>query len=108
MVHKDTKIFRARFHNLKLHAFGIAQTLLFDTTVEIYQAKCHPPLWRARPVLARGQHKWQASSAEELMRLVEQDFVEQLTAWEQFDSTWFTQRKPSLFIRQPEKRNEAV
>lgn len=108
MVNKDTRIFRARFHNLKLDAFGIAQTLLFDSTVEIYQAKCHPPLWRARPVLARGQHKWQASSAEELMRLVEQDFVQQLTAWQEFDGAAIAERKPSLFIRQPEKRNEAV
>jgi hypothetical protein len=83
---RNTNTYIATFRNLKLTAFGIDQVIDYNCLVEIYQARCSPELWRARPTFSRGRHKWEASSAELLQELIADDFEEQVNAWRLFSS----------------------
>lgn len=80
-AHRDLTIWAARFSNIRLHAFGIAQVLPCDLGIEIYQARCSPELWRARPQMQRIDHKWEAASAEALKELIASDFETCQKAW---------------------------
>jgi hypothetical protein len=81
MNHKDPTVYEARFSRLRMHAFGMAQILAYTETVQVYQARANPELWRARPVMARGSHKWEATSAEQLMTVIGNDWCDCLIPW---------------------------
>lgn len=81
MKKREQTTYSGVFQNLKLTAFGIHQVLNYECTVEIYQARVNPELWRARPMFARNKHKWEAGTAEDLMALIRQDFERQLGEW---------------------------
>lgn len=78
---RNKTIYRAQFGRLKLNAFGIANTIDWSGAVELYQARVSPELWRARPNFTHGAHKWEASSADGLMRIIEADFEETIKPW---------------------------
>lgn len=84
MKHRDTTIWTAQFTGLRLHAFGIPQTLNWATRIEIYQARANPELWRARPTFTHGRHNWESSTPEELMRIISADFEQCLVKWTEF------------------------
>ncbi|HLJ76896.1 MAG TPA: hypothetical protein VKT75_05760 [Acidobacteriaceae bacterium] len=78
---KDPTIYEARFSRLRLHAFGIPQILAYTETVQVYQARANPELWRARPVFNRGPHRWEAMTPIELMTIIENDWCDCLIPW---------------------------
>ena len=78
MPKRNLTTYRGRFSGIRMHAFGIPQTLDFVADIEIYQARVSPELWRARPKFEKGDHKWEACSAEALMCIIESDFVHHL------------------------------
>ena len=84
MKHRDETIWTAQFSGLRLHAFGIPQTLHWATRVEIYQARANPELWRARPTFTHGQHNWEARTPEELRSIISADFEQCLVNWQEF------------------------
>ncbi len=71
----------AEFSKLRMHAFGKEQTLAYKGTVEIYQARDCPELWKARPAFSTGRHKWEAATARDLAAIIQDDFEFQLTKW---------------------------
>lgn len=79
-MHNPTT-YKAEFNKLRMHAFGKEQTLAYKGTVEIYQARDSPELWRARPAFETGRHKWEATSKELLAAIIQEDFEFQLTDW---------------------------
>jgi len=81
MNHKDPTIYEARFSRLRMHAFGMPQILAYTETVTVYQVRANPELWKARPVFARGSHKWEATTAEQLMTVIENDWCDCLIPW---------------------------
>lgn len=81
MKHRDTNVYRARFRNLKLIAFGIDQTLQYEADIDIYQARVEPQLWRARPTFQHSKHVWEAASPAGLQSIIEDDFEYQLSPW---------------------------
>lgn len=81
MNYKDPTVYEARFSRLRLHAFGIPQILAYTETVQVYQARANPELWRARPNFNRGPHKWEASSPQELMTIIENDWYDCIHPW---------------------------
>lgn len=84
MQRRNTTTYIATFRNLKLKAFGISQVIEYTCSVEIYQARSSPELWRARPTFSRGDHKWEAASCEGLQALIADDFEQQVLPWEVF------------------------
>lgn len=84
MNFRNPTIWTAQFSGLRLHAFGIEQTLHWATRIEVYQARAKPQLWRARPTFTHGKHNWEASSAEELMRVITKDFEECVVEWKEY------------------------
>jgi hypothetical protein len=82
MNRKNLNTYRARFSQLRLQAFGINQILDCEVDIEIYQHRCDPELWKARPTLKRLNHTWEATSAETLMQLIEHDFEKCIVPWE--------------------------
>lgn len=81
MKTRNTNTFRATLTGLKGSAFGLSHVFDWVPTIEIYQARVSPELWRARPTMARQGHCWEASSAKELMTIITDDFVGLTKPW---------------------------
>ena len=96
MNHRDRTTYLGRFANLKLDAFGIKQTLQYEADVEIYQARANPELWRARPTFSRHEHKWEASSADELMVIITRDFERVIKPWKAWEYVGPRTDRPQL------------
>jgi len=75
MAHKNLTIYEGEFSGLRLHAFGIKQVLDYRCVIQIYQKRANPELWCARPVVRTGAHKWEATTAEQLMNVIENDWM---------------------------------
>lgn len=97
MAHNPTT-YKAEFSKLRMHAFGKEQTLAYKGTVEIYQARDSPELWRARPAFETGRHKWEAGSAKDLAAIIQDDFEFQLSAW-------IAQRSSGPRLPRPQPKN---
>lgn len=102
MNHKNPTVWEARFSRLRMHAFGMAQILQYTETVQVFQAKANPELWRARPVFARGAHSWEATSAEQLMTVIENDWCDLLIPWH----TITVPLRSNSFVRKRKQVNE--
>lgn len=103
MLHKrNLTTYRAKFSTLRMHAFGIAQEIGWDATVEIYQARVSPELWRARPHFNRAGHAWEAGSAETLMEKISKDFVRVVQPWGESPKQPLFPRGPQLVTREPQ------
>ena len=81
MKNRNKTTYRATFSQLRLHAFGIDQTIDYTGEIEIYQARVSPEIWRARPTFRHGDHDWEAPSAERLMELIAADFEHVCKPW---------------------------
>lgn len=99
MPRRNPDVYRATLTQLKLDAFGIAQTIDYTGEVEIYQARVSPELWRARPMFKHGSHNWEASSAEALMKLITSDFAGVVRPWRLYARDGTTIMRPSLLPR---------
>jgi hypothetical protein len=86
MKTRNTNTFRATLTGLKGSAFGLSHVFDWAPTIEIYQARVSPELWRSRPNLQRQGHVWESSSAIELMRLITADFVGLTKPWTEWTS----------------------
>jgi hypothetical protein len=108
MSQRNRTTYRAELSQLRLQAFGVDQIIELRQTIEIYQARVSPELWRARPSLSRGLHKWEAASADALMKIITDDFVELVDPWTewQYDARDY-QRKPGRILRRQQHRKSA-
>lgn len=84
---KDETVYRGRFARLHLQAFGIDQLIAGTFDIEVYYITCRPPRWRARPFMARAEHRWEGPSAEHVMHLVESDFELCLIEWRDVETS---------------------
>lgn len=99
MSDRNHTTYRAKFSTLRMHAFGIEQEIGWDATVEIYQARVSPELWRARPNFDRNGHKWEAASAESLMEKISRDFVTVVMPWREWIGATSSPPRPQLVKR---------
>lgn len=81
MKNRNKTTYRATFSQLRLHAFGIQNTVDYVGEIEIYQARVSPELWRARPTFRHGEHDWEAPTAELLQAKIAADFEHVVQAW---------------------------
>lgn len=75
-------VYRAKFSGLIITVFGLEQTLSWSPEIEMYQMRDSPALWGARPKSASGQFKWEAADPAALARIIEESFVQRLSAWQ--------------------------
>ena len=107
MPRRNPTIYHARLSKLKATAFGIDQILPWETEIQIYQARVSPELWRARPMMQHAQHKWEAASAEALMFLITQDFIDLIEPWKDWNSKPAVPLRPTLVRRSDESGRAA-
>ena len=101
MKTRNRTTYRATLSQMRMHAFGMEQVLDYTETIEIYQARVSPELWRARPTFSHGNHNWEAASADALMEIITADFEQVYRPWKAWE--WDAQmiRRPSL-VKSPE------
>lgn len=85
-MHNPT-LYRATFSGLIMTAFGKEQTLKYRAEIEMYQARDCPEVWRTRPAMETGRHKWEASTPADLAKILQSDFVTRETAWTEHRSS---------------------
>ena len=96
MKARNRTTYRATLSQMRMHAFGMAQVLDYTETVEIYQARVSPELWRARPTFSHGDHKWEASSADALIEIITADFEQVYRPWKPWEADAQLIRRPTL------------
>lgn len=96
MPRKNPTVYRAKFRDVKIEAFGTDQIVLWAPEIEVYQARVSPELWCSRPAGVLHRKPWQATSAEGLMALIEQCFVTVVEPWREIDLRPPAPLRPSL------------
>ncbi len=77
---KNPNVYRARFANLRVSAFGHDQVLACEMEMLVYQSRVSPPRWKARP-----EHRqWatlHAGHADSVMEAISSYFERCIEPW---------------------------
>jgi hypothetical protein len=83
-IQPEAMIYIGQFSGLKMTAFGREQILDYTTHITVTMESLFPPVWVARELAAKTNPAYNATSAEETMRRVEQAFATQIGKWQTY------------------------